>query len=610
MTDAAPDLAESAWGHKYFALLFPELLDDYHALEYQKYHLIKLLKLPSDGRYENARFFTAIARQLEIPITYVGAILNRRDGNPHSYWRLRARPAEDNNENEWLRMREGGFAAVGWSEVGSLSEIEPNAAGKDQVRALYEQHFGDTGRPTTVAANQLYGFAVNAEPRDLILAMDGTRVLGIGAISGDYYFQSGDGPLAHRRPVQWSSVEEWRLPKSEVLRSSFRKLKKKPKNLIEVERRLSTPGEESAPVSGAGSKPSKAVTAPLDGIPARVQAALRRKSQVILYGPPGTGKTYWGERSILELASRSWFDRAYESLSQAERASLTQEGAVTQCCFHPAYGYEDFLLGYRPVVENGSLAFEPRKGVFADLCERAKANPDREYFLLIDEINRGDIPRIFGELLTVLEKDKRGKPILLPLTGEEFVVPPNVFVVGTMNTADRSIALLDAALRRRFAFVELMPDASALKGASVGGLPLGPWLDELNKRVVRFAGRGWRNLQIGHSYLMRGGVAIQDKSRFAEVLRDDIIPLLQEYCYEDFGALESILGDTIVLREQQQVDESLFDPRRREELLEALLSAFEVITATAGAVDAEAEAEDEVSDEEDAVEEDDEGLGG
>jgi len=610
MEDAAPDLAESAWGHKYFSLLFSNLLDDYHAVSYQKYHLIKLLKLPSDGRYENARLFMAIARQLEMPVTHLGTVLNRRDGNPHKYWRIGTSPGEDGSETEWIRMRDGGFAAVGWSGIGSLDAIERSKAGKDHVRALVDKHFPGNASVVTRSANQLFNFATAAEAPDVVVAMNGTRVLGIGEIAGDYYHQPGDGPFAHRRPVRWRVLDNWRLPKSEGLRTTFVKLRKHPTNLIEIERRLAEPPTDTGlPDDPGGKKPPSAQSAPLGGVLARVQAALQRKGQVILYGPPGTGKTYWAEQAVRELASRSWFGRSYASLSEADRTSLVEAKAFTQCCFHPAYGYEDFLIGYRPVVDNGSLAFEPRKGVFAELCERAKADTGRNYYLLIDEINRGDIPRIFGELLTILEKDKRGKPILLPLTGEDLIVPPNVFVVGTMNTADRSIALLDAALRRRFAFVELMPDASTLKGASVGGLPLGPWLEELNKRVVRFAGRGSRNLQIGHSYLMRGGVGIQDKGRFAEVLRDDIIPLLQEYCYEDFEALESILGDTIVLQDQQRIDESLFEPSRRAELLEALLSAFEVITATPGAVDAEADAEDEASDEEDAAEDDDEGQG-
>ena len=109
---------------------------------------------------------------------------------------------------------------------------------------------------------------------------------------------------------------------------------------------------------------------------------------------------------------------------------------------------------------NGQMTFRLRHGVFKRLCKDAEQAAERKFFLIVDEINRGDIPRIFGELLTVLEQDKRGKAVMLPVSGETFRVPPNVFLIGTMNTADRSISLLDSALRRRFGFVELMPDSS------------------------------------------------------------------------------------------------------------------------------------------------------
>ena len=156
------------------------------------------------------------------------------------------------------------------------------------------------------------------------------------------------------------------------------------------------------------------------------------------------------------------------------------------------------------------MVFEPRDGIFKELCEDAGTHPERSFYLIIDEINRGDIPRIFGELLTVLEKDKRGRPVALPLTGDSLRVPENVYVIGTMNTADRSIALLDTALRRRFGFVELMPDSSVLGDTVVGGIPLGPWLDALNLSIVDHVGQDARNLQIGHSYLMEGGHPITE----------------------------------------------------------------------------------------------------
>lgn len=606
MNDAAPDLANTAWGHKYFSLLFPAVIDDYHAVDYQRFHLVKVHKLPTDGRYENARFFVGAARQLGIPVSSYASTLNHRNGSPHGYWRVGTSPGE-HAPSEWQRMRDGDFIAIGWNELGDLSDTEPTKAGKDHVRALMDKHFPAKKGVVTRKANEVFKFVTRVKQGDIVVAMDGLTVKGIGAISGDYFFRRNDGAFAHRRPVRWLSIGEWRIPKSEALQTTFFQLGKHAVNLVEVERRVAQP--DSLPPKRQPEKAKRKAAPPLSGVLARIQSVLRRKCQVILYGPPGTGKTYFAERAVRELAARSWFRSDYDSLDADDRARLANKQAIETCCFHPAYGYEDFLEGYRPTSDGGALLFERKDGMFKRLCNRAKADPEHHYFLLIDEINRGDVPRIFGELLTVLEKDKRGISVTLPLSGESFGVPDNVHVVATMNTADRSVALLDAALRRRFGFIELMPDTTVLARTSIGGLPLGPWLAELNRRVVRHAGRDARNLQIGHSYLLHAGAPVQDMGRFAEILRDDIIPLLEEYCYEDFDALEKILGRTIVLRDRQLIDDSLFEPRRHEDLMQALLTSFGDITATTGAVTAELdigeEDQDESDDEQDPSEEND-----
>jgi 5-methylcytosine-specific restriction enzyme B len=265
-------------------------------------------------------------------------------------------------------------------------------------------------------------------------------------------------------------------------------------------------------------------------------------------------------------------------------------GFVRTVTFHPAYGYEDFLEGYLPVLRSGQMAFEPHQGVFKALCRDAEEHPDARFFLVIDEINRGDVPRIFGELLTILEKDKRGQSVLLGTSGEPFRVPGNVFVLGTMNTADRSVALLDAALRRRFGFIELMPDASVLGGASVGGIPLGRWLDALNARIREHAGRDARNLQIGHSYLLEAGKPIEQLSRFAEVLRDELVPLLEEYAYEDYPTLGKILGPGLVDMQHQRIRDEVFDPAHHDALIQHLLELNPELTTTPEAVSSEASA--------------------
>jgi 5-methylcytosine-specific restriction enzyme B len=260
---------------------------------------------------------------------------------------------------------------------------------------------------------------------------------------------------------------------------------------------------------------------------------LDRKGQAILYGPPGTGKTYWARKAAFDLAALKAFGELFDELSPEERIELegtaTTPGLVRLCTFHPAYGYEDFLEGFRPhTTEAGSLIFQLRDGVFKRICRDALQRQDLNFFLLVDEINRGDIPRIFGELLTLLELDKRGLSVTLPVSQEVFSVPPNLYVIGTMNTADRSIALLDTALRRRFGFVELMPDTSVFGSASIeGSIPVGPWLSALNDRIREHLGRDARNLQIGHAYFLQGGKPVTEFPRFVRILAEDIIPLLK-----------------------------------------------------------------------------------
>ena len=197
--------------------------------------------------------------------------------------------------------------------------------------------------------------------------------------------------------------------------------------------------------------------------------------------------------------------------------------------------------------------FRLRDGAFKQLCGEAAAHPKERFVLIIDEINRGDVPRIFGELLTVLEKDKRGREVYLPLSGRPFAVPPNVAVIGTMNTADRSIALLDTALRRRFGFIELMPEPELLGGVMVDGIPLAAWLEALNSKIVEKRGADGRNLQVGHAYLLEKGSPVATLGGLARIVRDDIVPLLQEYCYEDYRMLADILGRDFVDAETQRV---------------------------------------------------------
>lgn len=259
------------------------------------------------------------------------------------------------------------------------------------------------------------------------------------------------------------------------------------------------------------------------------------------------------------------------SVEAAEGAAgETAVGPLTRVTFHPSYTYEDFIEGSRPADTGGeTLSLRLEDGIFKRVCRAAQAHPDQTYLLLVDEINRGNVARILGELLTLLERDKRGFTVTLPQSKETFTIPQNVYLLGTMNTADRSIKLLDAALRRRFAFIELMPDAELLRGATVGELALDDFLEGLNRRIAAEEGR---EKQIGHAYLLDDGQPIADPEVFARRFREEILPLLQEYCYDEYATLAKYIGSTLVDAGGQQLDqERLEDP---EQLIAALAREF------------------------------------
>jgi 5-methylcytosine-specific restriction enzyme B len=610
MNRAATDVSNLAWGHKYFSLLYPEKLDDFHNPDLQRFHLIRLLQLPpqGQGRYVAAGRFVTVANFLNIPMNQLTWLLNMRDGRiAYSYWRIGTSDAAA-PRNRWELMREGNCVAIGWSDIGDLTGITNDKNGKQQIYQLLLARYPTYNHATAGrAAQQIFNFRWAITENDLVLASDGAAILGIGRVTDDYdytYDPSSDFP--HRRPVEWLSLDEWQQPDQqpdiEGKLTTVYKMKRE-RNLLEAEKRIY--GKE--PIISTVPTIQPVVTAPLHlshtlprlvGIPAHIQAILERKGQVILYGPPGTGKTYWAENAACELAARANFSMTFEQLADGQKALILgtgnqSGGRVRMCSFHPAYGYEDFLEGFRPEPVNGQMHFILRDGIFKKLCNDAESRPDHKFYLIIDEINRGDIPRIFGELLTVLEKDKRNKMILLPLTGRPFRVPRNVYIIGTMNTADRSIALLDTALRRRFGFIELMPDIGILGDVTIGGIPLGPWLKALNERICEYVGRDARNLQVGHAYLLEKGRPVGDFATFAKILREDILPLLEEYCYEDYVILEKILGPGMVDLQKQQIRNELFDLANRDTLIQALLAPAPEITTSPQALSSEAKAVEE-----------------
>ncbi len=428
------------------------------------------------------------------------------------YWKIA--PGED--AWQWAECRDGGFIALGWDELGDLSELSEEEL-QGQLEELRPAH-PDWGAQGPEQAWQLSRIRTG----DRIVANQGTtKVLGIGTVTGSYYFESGTRQ-SHRLPVRWDdttprTVEQggWRRTLIELTAEQFEAIMK-------------PPADAGTGMPAAPRRVSLAECAARTGIAeatlSRWLRALERKGQAIFYGPPGTGKTFVAEHLADHLVSRG---NGFKEVLQ----------------LHPAYAYEDFIQGIRPrLAEGGGLTYEIEAGSFLRFCRRAaELGSDDLCVLILDEINRANLARVFGELMYLLEYRDRKMPLA---AGGWLQVPGNVRILGTMNTADRSIALVDHALRRRFAFLELRPDFELLRRKLAGQQDsvdvdaLIRLLKQVNQTI------GDSHYEVGISFFLRERL----DTHLEEIWRMEILPYLDEYFFDNPSRVEPFAWERIAGR--------------------------------------------------------------
>ena len=451
--------------------------------------------------------------------------------------------------SKWGRMLELGLMGIGWSKLGDLSHYT-----REQIKPKLDEFYPldeDGSRKNDVTT--LYNFANKIKIGDMVLAMKGTtKILGYGEVTSDYFYDTNKDT---------DTIDKF---------CSFREVKWTKKELVLKERwAIKTLTDIT------NYKETQDI---LDLLDIKSVKKIQNNDiplNQILYGPPGTGKTYGTIDKALEiLCERGEIDSIPQERDEKKKKfdEFMEQGQIGFVTFHQSYGYEDFVEGIRPRLsgENDEsqvsekMEYEIKDGIFKRMCQNASINYEKPYILIIDEINRGNISKILGELITLLEPSKRkgeseALEVTLPYSQEPFSVPNNLYIIGTMNTADRSIALLDTALRRRFEFIEMLPNPKELEKISCDDaeIDLKELLKAMNNRIEFLLDR---ERTIGHSFFFEKAVNKGNDSYeltltdLKAVFKNKILPLLQEYFYDDYAKINAVLNDNGMLESKTMRD--------------------------------------------------------
>lgn len=443
-----------------------------------------------------------------------GAAIADDDVDTVHYWIY----APGENSCMWEEFYSEGIMAIGWGEIGDLKTFDSKDAMKSKMKETF-----DASLSYKNAAHATWQFVNDMKIGDIVFVKKGMhQLVGRGVVSSDYEYDADrNDKYGNIRKVNWTHKGEWPHPGQAVMKTltditSYTDYVEKLNALFE---------DESAEDVEEVSKNYPVYTEDdfLDEVfmteeeYSKLVGILKAKKNVILQGAPGVGKTFAAKRLAYSVMGVKDIDR------------------VMMVQFHQSYSYEDFIMGFRP----STTGFELKKGAFYNFCKKAEIDSDNDYFFIIDEINRGNLSKIFGELFMLIENDKRGIELQLLYSDEKFAVPANVYIIGMMNTADRSLAMLDYALRRRFAFFEIKPgfetDGFREYRMSLDNDKFNKLIncvENLNSVIASDESLG-EGFCIGHSYFCNLEVDKIDNECLYGIVEYELIPLLKEYWFDE-----------------------------------------------------------------------------
>ncbi|MDI3312380.1 MAG: AAA family ATPase, partial [Thermoanaerobacterium sp.] len=429
--------------------------------------------------------------------------------------------APGNNSTKWDEFYSEGIMGIGWDEMGNLKQYPNKEAMKNKMKELYGAEYSYKN-----SALATWQFANEIQIGDIIYVKRGMyKVIGRGIIESDYIFDDSRNKYKHIHKIKWTHKGEWDHPGQAVIKTltditSYTDYVQKLESLFIDENSIDIKEEKEVIYTPYTKDDFLSEVFVNEEQYNTMVNLLKTKKNIILQGAPGVGKTFTAKRLAFSLMEKK----------DISRVMIVQ--------FHQSYSYEDFIMGFHPSKEG----FELTPGPFYQFCKAAQDDDERDYFFIIDEINRGNLSKIFGELLMLIEKDKRGEKMRLLYSNELFSVPKNVYIIGTMNTADRSLAIMDYALRRRFAFFEIKPafDSDGFKKIilEANNSKFNALIEQvkaLNDFISEDESLG-DGFRIGHSYFCTDEEITNEWMEY--VVKYELLPLLNEYWFDDKSKIE------------------------------------------------------------------------